>query len=77
MFSAIMNLSKNLKNLVYAIVFGFMGLIIGIWTSDLLYGIVLKNIDRVTTIYISLVIIILIVASASIVGFTKGKNLLE
>ena len=72
-----MKLSENLKNLVYAIVFGFMGLIIGIWTSDLLYGIILKNIDRMTTIYISLGIIILIVASASIVGFTKGKNLLE
>ena len=72
-----MNLSENLKNLVYAIVFGFMGLIIGIWTSDLLYGIILKNIDRVTTIYISLGIIFLIVASASILGFTKGKNLLE
>jgi uncharacterized protein YacL len=72
-----MNLSENLKNLVYAIVFGFMGLIIGIWTSDLLYSITLKNIDRVTTIYISVSIIILIIASASILGFTKGKNLLE
>jgi uncharacterized protein YacL len=72
-----MNLSDILKNAVYAIVFGFMGLIIGIWTAHLLYSIVLKNIDRVTTIYLSVGIIVLISVSASILGFTKGKNFLE
>jgi uncharacterized protein YacL len=72
-----MNLSDFLKNTVYAIVFGFMGLIIGIWTSDLLYMVILKNIDRVTTIYISVGLIVLIILSASIMGFIKGKNLLE
>lgn len=72
-----MNISDIFKNLAYAIVFGFIGLIIGIWTSDLLYKIVLKNIDRMTTIYISISIIFLIIASASILGFTKGKNLME
>jgi uncharacterized protein YacL len=72
-----MNLSDILKNAVYAIVFGFMGLIIGIWTADLLYSIVLKNIDRMTTIYLSVGIIVLISLCASILGFTKGKNLME
>ncbi len=70
-------LSEILKNIGYAIVFGFMGLITGIWTADLLYSLILKNIDRVTTIYISLAIIILFIASASVLGFTKGKKLLE
>lgn len=72
-----MNLSDFLKNTVYAIVFGFMGLIIGIWTSDVLYMVLLKNIDRVTTIYISVGVIVLIILSASVLGFAKGKNLLE
>jgi uncharacterized protein YacL len=72
-----MNLSGILKNAVYAIVFGFMGMIIGIWTADLLYNIVLKNIDRVTTIYLSVGIIVLIAVCAFILGFTKGKNLME
>jgi uncharacterized protein YacL len=72
-----MNLSDILKSAVYAIVFGFMGMIIGIWTADLLYGIVLKNIDRVTTIYLSVGIIVLISLCASILGFTKGKILME
>jgi len=72
-----MNLSDILKSAVYAIVFGFMGMIIGIWTADLLYNIVLKNIDRVTTIYLSVGIIVLIAVCASILGFTKGKNLME
>ncbi|CAG0956217.1 hypothetical protein METP2_00513 [Methanosarcinales archaeon] len=72
-----MNLSYFLKNTVYAIVFGFMGLIIGIWTSDMLYMVLLKNIDRVTTIYISVGVIVLIILSASVLGFAKGKNLLE
>ncbi|CAG1002786.1 hypothetical protein METP3_03466 [Methanosarcinales archaeon] len=72
-----MNLSDFLKNTVYAIVFGFMGLIIGIWISDVLYMVLLKNIDRVTTIYISVGLIVLIILSASVLGFAKGKNLLE
>lgn len=72
-----MNLSNFLKNTVYAIVFGFMGLIIGIWTSDVLYMAILKNIDRVTTIYISVGLIVLIIISASFLGFAKGKSLLE
>jgi uncharacterized protein YacL len=72
-----MKLSEILKNIGYAVVFGFMGLIIGIWTADLLYSLILKNIDRVTTIYISVIIIVLIAVSASLLGFTKGKNLLE
>ncbi len=69
-----MNLSEILKNIGYAIVFGAAGLIIGIWTADLFYMLILKNIDRVTTIYISLILIILIAASASILGFIKGKK---
>jgi len=72
-----MNLSEIPKNIVYAIVFGFMGLIIGIWVSDLLYSIILNSIDRVTTIYISVGLIVLVIISASILGFTKGRNLLE
>lgn len=76
-FMSNMNLSDILKSGVYAIVFGFMGMIIGIWTADLLYSIVLKNIDRVSTIYLSVGIIVLIVVCASILGFTKGKNLME
>jgi len=72
-----MNLSDILKSAVYAVVFGFMGILIGIWTADLLYSVVLKNIDRVTTIYLSFGIVVLIAVCASILGFTKGKNLLE
>ncbi len=72
-----MKLSEIPKNIVYAVVFGLMGLIVGIWTADLLYSLILKNVERVTTIYISLIIIILITVSASILGFTKGKKLLE
>ncbi len=72
-----MKLSEIPKNIVYAVVFGLMGLIVGIWTADLLYSLILKNVERVTTIYISLILIILITVSASILGFTKGKKLLE
>lgn len=72
-----MNISDIFKNTVYAIVFGFIGLIIGIWISDLLYSIILKNIDRVTTVFISVGIVVLIIISASILGFTRGKRLLE
>ncbi|MFZ2410087.1 MAG: hypothetical protein WAW23_00810 [Candidatus Methanoperedens sp.] len=72
-----MKLSEIPKNIVYAIVFGFMGLIIGIWTADVLYMIILKNLERLTTTYISLIIIILIIVSASLLGFVKGRKLLE
>ncbi len=72
-----MTISEILKNSVYAIVFGFMGLIIGIWFSDLLYGLFLKNMERVTTVYISMIIILLIAISASVLGFAKGRSLLE
>lgn len=69
-------LSDMLKNAMHAIVFGFIGLIIGIWTADLLYMLFLKNLERVTTIYISLIIIVLVIALASFLGFTKGRYLL-
>lgn len=72
-----MKLSELPKNLGYAVVFGFMGLIVGIWASDVLYMLILKNLERVTTIYISVIFILLIAFSASFVGFTKGKSLLE
>lgn len=65
------------KALVYAILFGFIGMVGGIWFADLLYVLFLKHIDRVTTIYISLIIIVLIIVGGAIIGFTKGKDLLE
>jgi hypothetical protein len=73
----VMKISELLKKLGYAAVFGSIGLIIGIWAADLLYSLGLKNLERVTTIYISLIIILLIIAASSIFGFTKGKTLLE
>ncbi len=72
-----MKLSEMLKNTAYAITFGFFGLIIGIWIADLLSNLIFKNLERVTTIYISLVIIVLVIVSAFVLGFTKGKKLLE
>lgn len=72
-----MKLTAILKNSAYAIIFGFFGLIIGIWTADVLYMIALENIDRVTTRYISLAIILIIIAASALLGFTKGKFLLE
>ena len=72
-----MKITEILKNSSYAIIFGFFGLIIGIWTADVLYMIALENIDRVTTRYISLAIILLIIAASAFLGFTKGKSLLE
>jgi len=72
-----MKLSETLKNTAYAIIFGFFGLIIGIWFADLLSNLIFKNLERITTVYISLVIIVLVIVSATILGFTKGKNLLE
>ena len=68
-----MTISELLKKLGYAMVFGFIGLIIGIWTADLLYSLGLKNLERVTTIYVSFVIILLMIAASSILGFTKGR----
>ena len=72
-----MKLSEIPKNIVYAIVFGFMGLIIGIWTADVLYMLTLKNMERLTASNVSLIIIILIIVSSSLLGFVKGKDLLE
>lgn len=72
-----MKFSETLKNTAYAIIFGFFGLIIGIWVADLLSNLIFKNLERVTTVYISLVVIVLVIVSATILGFTKGKNLLE
>lgn len=66
------------KRLAYGIVFGFMGLIIGIWTADLIHKLILmNNVERVTTTYISLIIIILIIIAAGLFGFTKGEKLME
>ena len=72
-----MKISELPKNIVYAIVFGFMGLIVGICIADVLYMLTLKNLERMTNIYISLVIIISIIVSASVLGFVKGRKLLE
>ena len=72
-----MNISDLIKNSIYAIIFGFFGLIIGIWLADLLYSLALKGMDHATTRNISLVLIILIALVASFLGFIKGKNLLE
>jgi uncharacterized protein YacL len=72
-----MKLSDLFKNTGYAILFGFMGLIIGIWVADLLYMIILKNMERLTASHASLIIIILITVSAILLGFAKGKKLLE
>lgn len=71
-------LFEVLKRLAYAILFGFMGLIIGIWTADLIHKLILvNNVERVTTIYIALVIILFITIAAALFGFTKGEKLLE
>lgn len=75
--SIIMKPSELLKNLAYAIIFGFFGIIIGIWTADLLYGLILKGMEQATTRNISVVIIVLVMLAASFLGFTKGKSLLE
>jgi hypothetical protein len=72
-----MTISELLKKLGYAVVFGSIGLIMGIWAADLLYGLGLKNLERVTTIYVSLIIILVIIAASTIFGFIKGKTLLE
>ncbi len=72
-----MIISDIIKNSGYAAVFGFMGLIVGIWTADLLYRLILHNMERATTSSIALIIIVLIIVAASVFGFTKGKKLLE
>ena len=72
-----MTISDIIKNSGYALVFGFMGLIIGIWTADLLYRLILHNMERTITSSIALIIIVLIIVAASVFGFTKGKKLLE
>ncbi len=73
-----MTISEVFKRLEYSIVFGFMGLIIGIWTADLIHKLILmNNVERVTTRYISLIIIILIIIAAGLFGFTKGEKLME
>ncbi len=66
-----------LKNLVYALVFGFIGVILGIWTADNLSTLLLKNSEPAFTRTFSLIIIVLIIAAGSFIGFTKGKTLLE
>ncbi len=73
----IMTISDILKNSGYAAVFGFIGLIVGIWTADLLYGLILHNVERTITATISMIIISLIIIAALALGFTKGKELLE
>lgn len=73
-----MKISEVLKRLTYSIVFGFMGLIIGIWTADLIHKLILmNNVERVTTRYISLIIIIFIIVTAGLFGFVKGEKLME
>ena len=72
-----MTITDIIKNSGYAVVFGFMGLIIGIWTADLLYRLFLHNVERTTTTNISLIIIVLILIASSVLGFMKGKELLE
>ncbi len=66
-----------IKNLGYSVVFGFMGFIIGIWSADLLYHLILHSAERTTASSISLVIIVLIVIASLAFGFIKGKVLLE
>jgi uncharacterized protein YacL len=72
-----MTISKLLKNSGYAAVFGFTGLIVGIWTADLFYKLILHNVERTTASSISLIIIVLILVASSVLGFSKGKELLE
>jgi len=72
-----MTISNLFKNSGYAAIFGFMGLIVGIWTADLLYKLILHNAERTTASSISLIIIVLILVASSVLGFTKGKELLE
>ncbi len=72
-----MKVSDLIKNLTYAIIFGFFGLIIGIWIADLLYSLALKGMEHATTRSISWVLILLIALAAAFLGFIKGKNLLE
>ncbi len=72
-----MTITDILKDSGYAAVFGFLGLILGIWTADLLHRLILHNAERTTASNLSLIIIVLIIVAASILGFTKGRKLLE
>lgn len=72
-----MTIIDIIKNTGYAAVFGFMGLIAGIWTADLIFSFILHDVERTTTSTISLVIIVLMIIAASVLGFTKGRVLLE
>ncbi len=72
-----MTISNLVKNSGYATVFGFIGLIVGIWTADLLYKLIVHNAERTTASSISLIIIVLIIIASSLLGFAKGKDLLE
>ena len=73
-----MKIAELLKNLAYAVVFAlFIGLIIGIWSSDLLYRLVLKSMEPSTARYVSVAIISLFMVAAFAVGFTRGRSLLE
>ncbi len=72
-----MTISNLFKNSGYAAVFGFMGLIVGIWTAALLYKLILHDAERTTASSVSLIIIVLILVASLVLGFTKGKELLE
>ncbi len=72
-----MTITDILKNSGYAAVFGFLGLILGIWTADLLHRLILHNAERTTASTVSMLIIVLIIAAASVFGFIKGRKLLE
>ena len=72
-----MTISNLFKNSGYAAVFGFMGLIAGIWTANLLNKLILYNVEGTTTLSISMIIIVLILVAFSVLGFIKGKELLE
>jgi len=61
----------------HAILFGLIGLIAGIWSANLIYILFLKNMDNVTTTHISLIVILLMIVSGGIIGFIKGKDLLN
>ncbi len=72
-----MTITDIFRNMGYSVVFGFTGLIIGIWTADLLYRLILYNAERTTASSISLIIIVLTMIFALVFGFIKGRVLLE
>lgn len=73
----IMTLSDILKNSAYAVLFGLMGLIAGIWFADFLYRLALHNIRSTNASTVSLLIIVLVLLAAIGLGFTKGRKMLE